>query len=61
MLCTYLHVSSCAQQKSKVNTQRPDVCAGLTRDPEDAEMPVLVILNELALVDGSYSELTLDC
>ena len=47
-------------QTTQVHAQRPDVCSRLAADPEYTEVAVVVKLDELALVDGSDSELTLD-
>lgn len=55
-----LHVSSNSEQKSEMHAKSPDVGSGLARDPEDGEVAVVVELDELALVDGSDTELTLD-
>jgi hypothetical protein len=55
-----LHVSSNTQQQSQVNTEGTDVGSGLARDPEDTEVAVVVELEQLDLVDGSNTELTLD-
>lgn len=37
-----------------------DISSGLARNPEHAEVAVVVEVNELALVDGADTELTLD-
>jgi len=49
-----------AKQQSQVHAERPDVGAGLARHPEDAEVAVVVELNQLALVDRADTELALD-
>lgn len=56
----FLHVRSYTKQESHVHAERPDICAGLAADPEDTEVAVIVKLNELGLVDGSDTELSLD-
>lgn len=56
----FLHVRSHAKQQSHVHAQRTDVCASLAADPEDAEVTVVVELDELGLVDGSDAKLSLD-
>jgi hypothetical protein len=43
-----------------VHTECSDVGAGLAADPEDTEVTVVVELDELRLVDGSDTELTLN-
>lgn len=58
---THLHVSSHAQQQPHVHTQRPDICPCLTADPEHSQVVLLVILYQLALVDGAHTQLTLNC
>lgn len=40
--------------------RRSYICAGLARDPENTQVAVVVELNELALVDGTDTELALD-
>lgn len=55
-----LHVRTDTEQKSQVDTECSDVSAGLTADPEDTEVAVVVELNKLGLVDGSDTELTLN-
>lgn len=55
-----LHVPSDSEQQSEVDAESTDVGSSLARDPEDGEVAVVVELDELALVDGSDSELTLD-
>lgn len=55
-----LHVRADAQQQTQVHAQCSDVGTSLAADPEDAEVSVVVELDELALVDGSDTEHTLD-
>lgn len=55
-----LHVRTHAKQKSQVHTECSDVSTGLAADPEDTEVTVVVELDELRLVDGPDTELTLD-
>lgn len=43
-----------------MDTESTNVGSSLAADPEDTEVAVVVKLNELALVDGSDTELTLD-
>lgn len=54
-----LHVTSHAQQETQVDTQCPDVCSCLTADPEDGQVPLVVKLQQLGLVDGPDPQLTL--
>jgi hypothetical protein len=42
-----LHVRADAQQQAEVHAQRADVGARLALDPEDAEVPRLVVLEQL--------------
>lgn len=56
----FLHMSTNAKEKTKVNTEGTDVGTSLAADPEHAKVTVIVELDELALVDGSDTELTLD-
>jgi hypothetical protein len=43
-----------------MHTESSDVGAGFAADPEHAQMPVVVKLVELALVDGTDTKLSLD-
>jgi hypothetical protein len=43
-----------------VHTQRTDICARLTADPEHGQIPLVVELDQFALVDRPHTELTLD-
>lgn len=55
-----LHVSTNTEQKTQVDAESTDVGTGLAADPEDTELPLIVELVELALVDGTDTELALD-
>ena len=55
-----LHVSADTEQKTKMHAKSTDVGSGLAADPEDTELPLIVKLVKLALVDSSDTELTLD-
>lgn len=55
-----LHVSANTEQKTQVDTEGTDVGTSLTADPEDTEVAVIVKLVEVALVDGTDTELTLN-
>ena len=48
------------EQQPQVHAQRPDVCAGLARHPEDAQVALIVELDQLALVDRPDTQLALD-
>ena len=48
------------EQKTQVNAKSTDVGTSLAADPEDTKLPLVVELVELALVDGTDTELTLD-
>ena len=48
-----LHVRTNTKKQTQVDTEGTDVSSGLARHPEDAELPLVVELVELALVDGS--------
>lgn len=43
-----------------MHTKRSNVRSSFARDPEDGEMTVVVEFDEVALVDGSDSQLSLD-
>ncbi len=55
-----LHVRADAEQQTQVDAERPDVGAGLAGHPEDAEVAVVVELDQLALVDRADTQLALD-
>lgn len=55
-----LHVAADTEKKTQVNAEGSDIGTGLAADPEDTQVSVIVELDELALVDGSDTELTLD-
>ena len=55
-----LHVGTDSQNVADVNAKGSHVGAGLTRDPEDAHVSFLIVVEELALVDGANTELLLD-
>lgn len=60
MWVKYLHVPSHPQQEAKVYAERPDVCPRLTRDPEDGQIALSIVLVELGAVNAANSELPLD-
>ena len=43
----FLHVRSYTQQQTQVHTKRSDVGSRLARHPEDTEVPVVVVLDQL--------------
>lgn len=55
-----LHVRTDTQQKTQVHAQSTNVGSGLAAHPEHAKLPLIVVLVQLALVDGSDTELTLN-
>lgn len=55
-----LHVGTNTQKQTQVDTESTDIGTGLTAHPEDTEVAVVVELVQLALVDGTDTELTLD-
>jgi hypothetical protein len=55
-----LHVSTNAQQETQVHTESTDVGTGLTADPENTQVALIVEFVKLALVNGSDTELSLD-
>jgi hypothetical protein len=54
-----LHVAADAENKTEVNTERPDVRASLARGPEDGEVPLLIKLEQVALVHSPDPQLAL--
>ena len=55
-----LHVSSNAQKQTQVHAERTDVGSSLAADPEDTEVALVIELEQLDLVDGTDTELTLE-
>ena len=55
-----LHVSTNAQHEPNVHTHGSDVGTRLAADPEDSQMALCVILDQLRLVNGTNAQLTLD-
>lgn len=49
-----------SQKQSQVHTESSDVGASFTAHPKDAEMTIVVKFVQLAFVDGSDTELSLD-
>ena len=52
---SYLHVRPHSQEQAQVDTHGPDVCPGLAGDPEHHQLPLLVVLQQLAVVDGAHT------
>jgi hypothetical protein len=55
-----LHVRTHTEQKTEMHAKGTDVGSSLTAHPEDTQLPLIVELVQLALVDGSDTELSLD-
>lgn len=55
-----LHVSAYTEQQTEVHAKRTDVGSCLTANPKYTKLPFIVKLAQLALVDGSDTELALD-
>jgi hypothetical protein len=55
-----LHVATDTEKETQVNTEGSNISTSLAADPEDTEVSVVVELDELALVNGSDTKLTLD-
>ena len=56
----FLHVATNTKQKTEMHTQRTDVCASFTTDPENSEMAVIVKFEQLRLIDCTDAKLALD-
>mmetsp|Transcript_33747 Transcript_33747/g.100096 ORF Transcript_33747/g.100096 Transcript_33747/m.100096 type:complete len:511 (-) Transcript_33747:10-1542(-) len=54
-----LHVPAHAQHQPQVHAERPDVRACLARHAKDAEVALIVVLDERVLVDGAHAQLPL--
>lgn len=55
-----LHVSTNAEKKTEVHAKSTDIGTSLTADPEDTKVAIIVEFDELALVNRSDTQLTLD-
>ena len=55
----HLHVRANAEQQAQVHAHGADVGTGLTGDPEHHQRPLLVVLQQLAVVDGAHAQLAL--
>ena len=55
-----LHVGAHAQQQAQVHAHGPDIGSGLAGDPEHHQLAVIVILQQLAIIDGAHAQLALD-
>ena len=55
-----LHVGAHAQQEAQVNAHGPDIGPGLAGDPEHHQLALLVVLQQLAVIDGAHAQLALD-
>lgn len=55
-----LHVATNSEKETKMDAQRSDIGTSLAADPEHTQVSVIVKFDELALVDGSDTQLTLD-
>jgi hypothetical protein len=55
-----LHVSTHTEQETEMHAKCTDVGSSLAAHPEDTELPLIVELVQLALVDCSDTQLTLD-
>jgi len=53
-------MSAAAKNVADVNALSSDVGTGLARNPKDTHISLLVVVEELALVDGTNTELLLD-
>lgn len=54
-----LHVGANTEQKTQVNAKSTDVGTSLAADPENTKLPLIVEFVELALVNGTDTELAL--
>ena len=55
-----LHVGANTQKETQVHTESSDVGTSLAANPEDTKVAIIVEFIELALVDGTDTELALD-
>jgi len=53
-------VRSASEEVTEMDTEGTDVGSGLTRDPQNTEVSLFIVLNELELVDLSDSQFLLD-
>ena len=55
-----LHMGAHAQQETQVHAHGPDIGPGLAGDPEHHQLALLVVLQQLAVIDGAHAQLALD-
>lgn len=55
-----LHMRAATKDIADVHAESTHVGSGLAGDPEDTHVALLIVVKELALVDGSHSEFLLD-
>lgn len=48
------------EQQTQVDTESTHVGTGFAANPEDTEMAIVVVFDQLAFVDSSYTQLALD-
>lgn len=53
-------MTTCTEEKTEVHAESTDVSACLAADPENTQLVLGVVFNQLAVVDGTNTELTLD-
>jgi len=55
-----LHVCATAEDISDMDTKGTNVSSSLARDPEDTHVALQIVIEKLALIDGSHTEFLLD-
>ena len=55
-----LHVPSYAQEETQVHAQRSNVRTSLAAYPKDAQVALVIVLDQVALVDRADAQLALD-
>jgi len=56
----FLHVGAASEEVTEMDAESTDVGTGLTGDPDNSEVSLLIVLDELQVIDSPDTELLLD-
>jgi len=56
----FLHVGAATEEVTEMDAESTDVGTGLTGDPDNSEVSLLIVLDELQVIDSPDAELLLD-
>jgi len=56
----FLHVGAASEEVTEMDAESTDVGTGLTGDPDNSEVSLLIVLDELQVIDSPDAELLLD-